>query len=114
MDRVADLIGHRQAELAFTQGKLFSTNEAHKLGLIDEIVENTAEGLSKAQIIINSFANVPKKAREISKRFTRQQFLDKMIRDTDDDIRHFVNHIGSNETQKIIEQYMKKLKSKRF
>lgn len=64
-------IGLRQTELALTTGKLFKTEEALKVGLIDEIASSKEEGLQKAEGFLQKFARIPPIARSMTKRALR-------------------------------------------
>jgi 3,2-trans-enoyl-CoA isomerase len=55
-------ISHRQAELALTTGRMFSTDEALKVGLIDEIATDKADAVAKAEKFLGSLAKIPRKS----------------------------------------------------
>jgi len=57
-----DIIGVRQTELALTRGTLFSAEQAHKIGLIDEIVDNQEKALEQARTFIDGFKKIPRKS----------------------------------------------------
>lgn len=61
------VIGARQAELALTTGRMFTTDEALKVGLIDEIASDKADLITKAENFINRFARIPPVARSMTK-----------------------------------------------
>lgn len=68
-------IGDRQAELALTTGKMFTTEEALKVGLIDEIANDKAECLAKAEKFLSRFAKLPRVARSMTKMSFRSKEL---------------------------------------
>lgn len=61
-----DAIGLRQAEMALTAGKMFSTQEALNIGLIDKMVSNKEEAIAEAQKFIAKFAKIPRKYSPLS------------------------------------------------
>jgi enoyl-CoA hydratase/carnithine racemase len=44
-----NVISNRQTELALTTGRLFTTDEALKIGLIDEVATDKADAVAKAE-----------------------------------------------------------------
>lgn len=60
-------IGTRQTELALTTGRLFKTQEALSVGLIDGIIKDKEEGIAKAEEFIKKFAKISPMARTLSK-----------------------------------------------
>jgi 3,2-trans-enoyl-CoA isomerase len=44
-----NVLSNRQAELALTTGHLFTTDEALKIGLIDEMATDKADAIAKAE-----------------------------------------------------------------
>lgn len=59
MDSMKNVIGHRQAELALTSGRMFTAEEALKSGLVDELAADKADALAKAENFIKTFAQIP-------------------------------------------------------
>lgn len=60
-------IGERQAEVALTTGRMFTTDEALKIGLIDEIANDKTDGIAKAEAWLNKFAKISPTARSMTK-----------------------------------------------
>lgn len=69
-------IGERQAEIALTTGRMFTTDEALKIGLVDELASDKADALAKAEKFLNRFAKIPNVARTM----TKMQFRSKDLR----------------------------------
>jgi len=44
-----NVISNRDTELALTTGRLFTTDEALKIGLIDEVAKDKADAVAKAE-----------------------------------------------------------------
>lgn len=64
-------ISKRDAELALTSGRLFKTDEALKIGLVDESASDKGDALSKAELFFTRFNKVPPLARTTTKKFLR-------------------------------------------
>lgn len=60
-DTMVSIIGPRQTELALTSGKLFSAQEALKIGLIDELVASEEEALASSDKFFGLFKRIPGK-----------------------------------------------------
>lgn len=56
-----NVIGERQTELALTLGKMFTANEALKVGMVDELASDKADAIAKAEKFLKSFAGIPGK-----------------------------------------------------
>lgn len=70
-----NVIGLRQAEIALTAGELFNTDEALKIGLIDEVAINKEEGLQKAENFLQKFKNGSIVARALTKKALRNKTI---------------------------------------
>lgn len=64
-------ISKRHSELALTAGQLFKTEEALKIGLIDEIASDKAQALSKAEAFLSRYEMIPPVARGYTKSYLR-------------------------------------------
>ena len=67
IDGMRNTIGSRQAEFALTAGTLFKTEEALKIGLVDEVAQSKEEAIEKAEKFLNKFAKIPPHARSMTK-----------------------------------------------
>jgi 3,2-trans-enoyl-CoA isomerase len=56
-----NVISHRQTELALTSGRLFTTDEALKIGLIDEVATDKADAVAKAEKFLVGMSKIPGK-----------------------------------------------------
>lgn len=52
------VIGQRKAEVSLTTGKLYTTDEALKIGLIDESAPNTDSALNQGIQFLNNFQKI--------------------------------------------------------
>jgi Delta3-Delta2-enoyl-CoA isomerase len=58
MSSMLAAIPYRNAELALTTGQMFSTDEALKVGLIDEIASDKADAIARAEKFLSQFAKI--------------------------------------------------------
>lgn len=105
-------IGTRQTELALTTGRLFKTEEALKVGLIDDIAKDKDEGIAKAEAFIKGFARIPPMARAMSKNQTRGRDIQALQDNRELDLNVFLTVIKNPKVQKGLELYLASLKQK--
>lgn len=55
------VIGQRKAEVSLTTGKLYTTDEALQIGLIDESAPDTESALSQGTKFLNNFQKISRK-----------------------------------------------------
>lgn len=105
----------RQGEIALTSGKLYSADEALKLGMIDEIANDESEALKKSIAFLETQMKIPAFARGLVKQSYRKPELD-LVRDPKNrsrDSQIFIDHIMRPATQKVLIDYVEGLKSKK-
>lgn len=112
IDSMKNVIGMRQSELALTAGYMFSTDEALKVGLIDEITESKEDGLNKAALFLKRFSKVSPLARAATKSLIRRDTIEKLIKTKEHDLKVFVNDVENPQIQKSLEVYLAALKKK--
>lgn len=112
IDSFRNVIGFRQSELALTAGHMFNTEEALKVGLIDEVVENREEGFSRAEAFLNKYAKVSPNARAITKLSIRGEFINKLAKQKEEDLNMFVNSASNPKVQQSLGLYLESLKKK--
>lgn len=105
-------IGTRQTELALTTGRLFKTEEALKVGLIDEIASDKNDGIVKAEAFIKKFARIPPIARTLSKRAVRGKDIKALEDNREKDLNVFLTLIKDPKVQKGLGLYLASLKQK--
>lgn len=102
----------RQAEIALTQGKMFSTEEALKIGLVDELASDKADALAKCEKFVESFRKIPREARAVTKQSFRRKDLEELEANREQDIQMFIYSVQMPKTQKNLEMYLERLKKK--
>ncbi|XP_050311903.1 enoyl-CoA delta isomerase 1, mitochondrial-like [Anthonomus grandis grandis] len=105
-----NIIGRRHSELALTAGKLFSSEEALNVGLVDEIVASKEEGLDKGYDFLQGFKDVSPWGRNRSKQMLRGRTLRNMVEGREEDLKGFVEMVQRQDVQQYIEDYLNSLK----
>lgn len=72
---MANVIGQREAEVALTTGRLFKTDEAFRIGLIDEIVPNKDVGVQRAEVFLDNFSKIDPTSRARTKKLLREKYI---------------------------------------
>lgn len=106
------VIGDRQAELALTTGRMFTTDEALKVGLIDEIASDKADLITKAENFINRFTRIPPVARSMTKISFRSKDIKALEKNRERDLQMFLAVVTQPEVQKGLGIYIESLKKK--
>ncbi|CAH0546623.1 unnamed protein product [Brassicogethes aeneus] len=106
-------IGFRQTELALTQGKLFTTNDAMKIGLVDELADSKEDALAKAESFLSKFARIPPMARILTKQSVRGKDIQDLIQNQERDLNVFMDTITNDQVQKSLQMYVEALKKKK-
>lgn len=106
-------VSPRVAEGALTAGTLFTTDEALRVGLIDEIGLDKADALKKCESFLGRFRKISPVARAL----TKQQFRAKEIQDLENnraaDIDLFVAATSNPKVQQSLGLYIEALKKKK-
>lgn len=97
-----NIISARHTEMSLTQGTIFNTEEALKIGLIDEIANDKNEATEKSLKFLNRYKNIPKEARAETKLAFRKKVLNLFNADREKDIENFVSFVESEKTQKTL------------
>lgn len=111
-DTMVNTIGQRQTELALMMGTLFTSEQALKIGMVDQVVDTREECLGSALKIVSQLAKIPSEARHVSKMLMRQPTLDKLANNKQADIDYFVKFITQPVIQKPMGMYLDALKAK--
>jgi len=112
MDCMRNVIGERQAELALTTGKMFTADEALKVGLVDELATDKADAIARAEQFLAPFAKVPAMARAFTKQGFRKETIDWLKKNQEQDLQTFLNYVNQPQVQQGLELYLQSLKKK--
>jgi len=102
----------REAEKALTLGTMFSTEEALKVGLIDEIAIDRADSIEKCENFLIQFKKVSSMARAYTKQSLRKKDLEELENNREQDLQIFLFAINQPVVQKGLEAYIQSLKKK--
>lgn len=105
-------LSRRESELALTLGTLFSTEEALKVGLIDEVAASKEEGLAKAVSFLDRFKKISPQARSMTKQALRSKDIMELEDNRTQDVELFVFAVTQPKVQKGLEVYLEGLKKK--
>lgn len=103
----------RDTEMALTLGKMFTTDEALRVRLIDEIAVDKADALKRCEKFLLQFANVSPDARAQTKLNCRGKDLAELANHRDDDFEKFLFSLEQPSVQDAMKSYIEKLGSKR-
>ncbi|XP_013190565.2 enoyl-CoA delta isomerase 1, mitochondrial [Amyelois transitella] len=112
MDTMCNTISKRETELALTTGRMFSVEEALKVGLIDEIATDKADCIEKSKKFIKKFDRIPPMARAITKQKIRGDALGWLQKNKQEDLKEFLTFVSNPKVQQSLEMYMQMLKKK--
>lgn len=108
-----NVLSARETEKALTLGTMFNTDEASKIGLIDEIATDKADALKRCENFLLQFAEVSPDARALTKRSLRGKDIAALEDDREHDLQKFLFFVNSPKVQKGLELYMEALKAKK-
>lgn len=107
------LLSYHETEKALMTGKLFTTSEAFKYGMIDEIASDKNDAILKCEKYLENFKTMNLEPRGITKSHLRQDFMNSIYKIREQEIDCFVNSIMNSKTQHTIENYLKSLQNKK-
>lgn len=102
----------RLAERALTLGSMFSTDEALKIGLIDDVANDKADALAKCEKFLAQFAKISPDARAITKKQFRSKDIADLETRREEDLQLFLFVVNQPKVQKGLEIYLESLKKK--
>ncbi|XP_039348264.1 enoyl-CoA delta isomerase 1, mitochondrial [Mauremys reevesii] len=111
-DTMVNTIGNRATERSLELGLLYSPPEAHKIGLVDQLVPEE-KVQSTAAAVMSQWLAIPDHARQITKSMMRKPTVDRLLAHRESDIQNFVSFITKDSIQKSLQMYMEMLKQRR-
>lgn len=108
-DTLINTVGHRESEIALQLGKLYSADEALKVGLVDEICEQK-DVIANAEKQMAIWCRIPEHARALTKSSMRHETISYLQSQKEADIDHFLNFITKESIQKSLGMYLESLK----
>ncbi|KAE9533126.1 hypothetical protein AGLY_009554 [Aphis glycines] len=105
------VIGQRKAEVSLTTGKMYTTDEALQIGLVDETCADADSALKKGTHFLNNFQNISPWAYKMTKDINRQSTIQWLIDNKQKDVDFTVEYMQSPGVQKNLELYLQSLKS---
>jgi Delta3-Delta2-enoyl-CoA isomerase len=95
-------------------GTLFKSDEALRIGLIDEIAVDKAEAIAKSETFLLKFQNIPPQARTAAKMYIRGKDIQKLITNRQADSDLFVSVISEKKIQKQLGLFVAVLKARKI
>lgn len=108
-----NVLSVRDTEKALTLGSMFKTDEALKIGLIDEIASDKQDALKRSEQFLLQFAKVSPDARALTKKSFRGKDLADLENAREEDLQQFLFFVNQPKVQKGLELYLESLKSKK-
>lgn len=93
---------------------MFSTDEAHKIGLIDEIATDKADALVRCEQFLLKFAKISPNARALTKQIFRGKELAALEKNREADLHWFLAAASDPKVQKSLELYLESMKKKKW
>lgn len=112
-DTMIHTIGSRKTEHALSLGKMFNTEEALKIGLIDEMVPTQQETVPKAIEELGKWVKIPDHARQATKQYMRQPIMQRLLKNREKDTANFVQFVNNDKVQKSLGLYLAALKGRK-
>ncbi|XP_064538315.1 enoyl-CoA delta isomerase 1, mitochondrial-like [Drosophila montana] len=112
MSSFLSVLPRREAERALNQGRMFTTEEALKIGLIDEVAISKDQALDKCAQFIGTFAKVNPLARSLTKQQLRAVELQQLENERAQDLERFLFFVNQPAVQKGLGIYLESLKKK--
>ncbi|XP_039445126.2 enoyl-CoA delta isomerase 1, mitochondrial-like [Culex pipiens pallens] len=110
---MSKVIGERMSEIACTTGKLYSAEQALKMGMIDELVMNQDEGVLKAVAFLDSFKDMIPVVRDKTKLELRKLNIEDFQNYRQAELDFVTKHVTSSEFQNVLLGYLQSLKDRK-
>lgn len=108
-----NVISVRETEKALTLGTMFTTDEALKIGLIDELATDKADALKRSEQFLLKFAKISPEARAFTKLNCRGKAIAELENNREEDLQKFLFFVNNPKVQKGLELYLQSLKTKK-
>lgn len=108
-----NVISTRETEKALTLGAMYTTDEAAKIGLIDEIANDKQDAIQRCTQFLVQFAKVSPDARAITKKNLRGKDISDLENNREADLQNFLFFVNQPKVQKGLELYLESLKTKK-
>ncbi|GFT15847.1 enoyl-CoA delta isomerase 1, mitochondrial [Nephila pilipes] len=105
-------MGFRKAEHALKLGRMFTAEEALKLGLVNELVDSPSDVVPKAQEELDKWMKIPGGALQMTKLSMRKPFVDDLISYEEQEVDEIVHFVYQDPVQKALGKYIESLKKK--
>ena len=105
-----DVVGPRKAEMMLTTGAVYTSEEALKMGIVDELANTEEEAHVKCENFLLKFGEISPLARSL----TKFNFRGKALEMSTDlvDAKVFTDYIQKPSTQDDLKSYVSNLKKK--
>lgn len=103
----------RHAEKTLLLGTIYSSQDALKIGMIDELAVDKNDAIKKCEVFLQKFNKIPPKARSNTKNLVRNAVLDYMHTQRKKDLEEFVASVMCEEAQTAIKIYLESLSKKK-
>jgi len=113
MNSYQSVLPRRIVERALNQGKLFATQEALEVGLVDEVSSSKEEALSKCAAFIATFDKANPVARCLTKRMCREADVRELLKDRAGDLKECVDYVTTPLFQEGLCAHLEGLKKKK-
>ncbi|EDO38049.1 predicted protein [Nematostella vectensis] len=108
---MVSVLGRQVTERSVQVGQMFTSEEALKVGMVDEIVP-LGEASAAAMAAMEKWLRIPDKIRSKAKLTLRREELQRMQDRREEDLREFVARVQKDYTQKSIQNLLEKRKQK--
>ncbi|XP_041986758.1 enoyl-CoA delta isomerase 1, mitochondrial-like [Aricia agestis] len=112
VDTMCNTIPVREAEFALTTGRLFTVDEALKVGLVDEVATDKADAIDKCKTFLKRFERIPSLARSLTKNRVRSGPVLRLQKNRQADIQEFLQFLQNPKVQQSLDMYIQMLKKK--
>ncbi|XP_045766746.1 enoyl-CoA delta isomerase 1, mitochondrial-like [Maniola jurtina] len=112
MDTMCQTIPVREAEFALTTARMFTVDEALKVGLIDEIASDKSDAINKCKGFLKKFDRIPPLARSLTKQKIRDAPIKNLQKNRQADVQEFLGFLKNPKVQQSLEMYIQALKQK--